>query len=328
MYLNLDEIYGLHLELTSRCNLYCPQCARTIHNNYPLDELDLTTLKSLFNGFSPSLIHICGNYGDSITYSDLHSAIDIFKNSGVKYTRVYTNGSARNSDWWTTLGEQLSLGNASGEIVFSIDGLEDTNHIYRKNSSWPIIMNSVKSFINAGGNAIWEMLAFEHNEHQIEDAKQLSIDLGFSTFRVKKANRFGKLGTDNDVVLPPKNTLFKHKSIIERDKEIKKVGYKKFKQSQQISCQYKERQWIYIDFNGTVFPCCWFGTTWWNDQFMRNFGTEESFNIKHHSLKDILQTPFYNSELERTWGCDDKSDICVKHCGNFDVSTKSNTIIL
>ena len=144
MYLNLDKIYGLHLELTSRCNLYCPQCARTIHYNYPLDELDLTTLKSLFNGFSPSLILICGNYGDSITYSDLHSAIDIFKNSGVKYTRVYTNGSARNSDWWTTLGEQLSLGNASGEIVFSIDGLEDTNHIYRKNSSWPIIMNSVK----------------------------------------------------------------------------------------------------------------------------------------------------------------------------------------
>ena len=326
MYIELDQIEGLHLELTSKCNLACLQCART-YKKFPLQELSLIDLENLFNEFVKPLniVHICGNYGDSIVYSDLHKAIDIFKKYKTKYIRIYTNGSARNSDWWIKLGEQLKN---CGEIIFSIDGLEDTNHIYRKYSSWPIIMNSVKSFINAGGKAIWEMLAFKHNEHQIKDAKQLSIDLGFSTFRIKKANRFGTRGYENDIVFPPKQDLFKHNAIIARDQNIDKIGLDSFIKNQKISCQYKTRQWIYIDFNGTVLPCCWFGTDWWNGKLAQFKIYDNELNIKHNKLLNILKNPFYKFKLEDSWKNDNKSWTCSIQCGNFDMNNIKNTIII
>jgi hypothetical protein len=77
-------------------------------------------------------------------------------------------------------------------VTFSIDGLEDTNHLYRRNVNWNLLIENVKSFIDAGGTAVWDYLIFKHNEHQIDQAKQYSIDLGFKEFVPKKA-----LGVDN-----------------------------------------------------------------------------------------------------------------------------------
>jgi sulfatase maturation enzyme AslB (radical SAM superfamily) len=77
-------------------------------------------------------------------------------------------------------------------MIFSIDGLEDTNHIYRRNVKWDKLISNVKSFINAGGVAEWDYLVFKHNEHQLEEAEKFSKELGFKFFTPKKA-----LGVDN-----------------------------------------------------------------------------------------------------------------------------------
>jgi len=39
-------------------------------------------------------------------------------------------------------------------VIFSIDGFADTNSIYRQNTNWDRIMQSVNSFIQAGGKAV------------------------------------------------------------------------------------------------------------------------------------------------------------------------------
>ena len=57
------------------------------------------------------------------------------------------------------------------KVIFAIDGLEDTNHLYRVNTNFNKIMENAKAFINAGGIARWDFIAFAHNEHQIEEAK-------------------------------------------------------------------------------------------------------------------------------------------------------------
>ena len=36
-------------------------------------------------------------------------------------------------------------------LTFDIDDLEDTNHIYRRSTHWPKIMNAMKWYIKAGG---------------------------------------------------------------------------------------------------------------------------------------------------------------------------------
>jgi hypothetical protein len=51
-------------------------------------------------------------------------------------------------------------------VVWGIDGLEDTNHLYRQDVEWNKVMDRVKWFIDAGGHATWKWIPFLHNKHQ------------------------------------------------------------------------------------------------------------------------------------------------------------------
>jgi MoaA/NifB/PqqE/SkfB family radical SAM enzyme len=109
----------------------------------------------------------------------------------------------RNPEWWSKLGTLLT-GDPDHWVTFSIDGLEDTNHIYRRNVKWDRLMANAKAFIEAGGRAHWDFLIFKHNEHQIEQARQLASQLGFARFVPKKA-----LGVDDGKDLYPMGALSK-----------------------------------------------------------------------------------------------------------------------
>ncbi|MFB8793762.1 MAG: hypothetical protein U7126_05920 [Microcoleus sp.] len=75
-------------------------------------------------------------------------------------------------------------------VIFSIDSLADTNSVYRNNTNWDRIMQSVNSFIQAGPKAVWHYLIFEHNQHQVELARALAEELGFVEFVPKATSRF------------------------------------------------------------------------------------------------------------------------------------------
>jgi hypothetical protein len=55
---------------------------------------------------------------------------------------------------------------------------------------WTKLIKNAETFINAGGNATWEYLIFDHNDHQVEQARQLSIDMGFVAFSAKRPTGF------------------------------------------------------------------------------------------------------------------------------------------
>jgi hypothetical protein len=124
------------------------------------------------------------------------------------FLQMHTNGGMRNPEWWARLGavfaKRSQLAMDCWRIIFSIDGLEDTNHLYRRNVKWDNLMANAKAFIDAGGKAVWEFLIFEHNEHQIEAARSLSEELGFVVFIPKAA-----LGVDNGRELTTMNALTK-----------------------------------------------------------------------------------------------------------------------
>ena len=63
------------------------------------------------------------------------------------------------------------------KVTFNIDGLQDTNHLYRRNVKWDRLIANVEAFISAGGKADWRYLIFKHNEQQIDEAKTLSKNL-------------------------------------------------------------------------------------------------------------------------------------------------------
>ncbi|MFC1814481.1 hypothetical protein ACFL0M_00780 [Thermodesulfobacteriota bacterium] len=106
---------------------------------------------------------------------------------------VSTNGSMRNPAWWKKLGE-LFAGTESW-FEFHIDGLKDTNHLYRIGANWDKIMANAAAFISGGGSADWHYVLFKHNQHQIEEAHEIARQMGFNSFILIETSRFPADGT-------------------------------------------------------------------------------------------------------------------------------------
>ena len=186
------DIKQVHLEVTEKCNAACPMCPRNIsggkESSFIINaELSLADCKKMFDpAFIKQLniMYMCGNYGDPMMAKDTLKIFKYFRehNSKMKL-RMNTNAGARPAKWWVELAKTIGK---RGRVVFSVDGLKDTNHLYRQHVKWNIVERSMKAYIGAGGIARWDYLVFKHNEHQVEEAKKLSQKLGFAGFQAKK----------------------------------------------------------------------------------------------------------------------------------------------
>lgn len=193
---NYKDIEVVHLEMTEACNASCPMCARNLNggavNPYLNSrELSISDIERIFPiDFVQQLkrLYLCGNYGDPAVAADTLEAFAYFRqhNPGL-FLSMHTNGSMKRPEWWAELAQVIGR---KGYVVFGLDGLEDTNHLYRQGTVWKNIMRNVQAFIAAGGRARWDFIVFAHNEHQVEAAEELSKQMGFEKFQYKKSARF------------------------------------------------------------------------------------------------------------------------------------------
>jgi len=136
----------------------------------------------------------CGNFGDPCACREF---VDIYEYCREISPRMglalNTNASLRTPDWWYRLGSVLREEQCHGNYcTFSLDGLEDTNHIYRRGTDWSKIMENARAYIEAGGIAHWDFIVFEHNQHQVDEAREMAKKMGFHNFNVKRTTRWGK----------------------------------------------------------------------------------------------------------------------------------------
>jgi len=212
----LESLYRIHLEPTSKCNLLCPMCPRSINGASVRKTLELTEIsfqdfKSWFSPYIKQLKSwvICGGTGEPNVAKDMLKIIEYIRTENEdSFIHMNTNGGVRTPDYYKELGKYFPIEkewSTQGQVIFSIDGLEDTNHLYRRNNSWKKVMENSQAFIDSGGKAEWEFLIFKHNEHQIEEARQLSKEMGFINFVAKKALGFQHLNEGVPVPHPVYN---------------------------------------------------------------------------------------------------------------------------
>lgn len=352
-YIDLNEIACLHIEHTSKCNLLCPQCARVDSNGkknsiLPMEELTIDDYKKILTPeFAKQIERIfwCGNYGDSIASNNFLDCLEFVRHSGVGGLTLVTNGSARNPAWWTKVAQILDR---DTDIVdFSIDGLEDTNHIYRINSNWNKLKENITAFINAGGNANWDYLIFDHNIHQVAEAKALAKELKFKSINYKNTSRFIDVSNFNEVM----EIETKNKSTISSKENKNKTKYEQiinkfdsfnsYVDQTPITCKYKVSKTVYIDFQMKLWPCCWVGapTYFENEDDIQKVQLkalesryEKDFNsLREHTLKDVLEHEFYNKDLTNSWSntMEDKNAklfTCGRTCGtDYEFSSEEVT---
>jgi MoaA/NifB/PqqE/SkfB family radical SAM enzyme len=238
----LPEIKVLHLESTDVCQAACSLCARETDREFDkkkkhhltIDQIQCCLTMQQLIGLDK--MFMCGNYGDPAAGLHTLEIYQWFRKINPNITLgMNTNGAIQNPAWWTKLGSILNR--KTDYVVFSIDGLEDTNHLYRVGVSWSKLMANAQAFISAGGRAHWDMLVYKHNQHQVDQAQELAKKLGFGWFRVKVSKRD-----------PVGNLSYP-------------VGWiKPGKKNNQISCHAIKEKSVYIDAQGRLGPCCWLGS--------------------------------------------------------------------
>ena len=286
----LSNIKILHIEPTDSCNAACPQCARETDLSFNKNKLHHLTVQQLASLIDESTIinldkaFMCGDYGDPA--AGRHT-IEIFK-----YLRsinptitlgMNTNGSLKSTQWWKELAAVMyQPGNYPKEyVVWSIDGLSDTNHIYRVNTNWDKIIKNATAFIQAGGLAHWEMLVFKHNEHQVEQAQQLAKDLGFKWFRAKVSRRFevtpiSFLHTPSGWMNPTVSTGT-------------------------IDCSALNDQSLYISAKGIAHPCCWLGTTAYTVDDFKSIQQSWSTSTPNNTCASICTKNINGTSYTNQW---------------------------
>jgi MoaA/NifB/PqqE/SkfB family radical SAM enzyme len=313
---NLKDIKDIHLEITSKCQASCPMCARNIQGGplNPFLELNEITYSNFQKWFSPSFVkqlkklYMCGNYGDPVVARDTLEIFSYLRFHNPTITlSMNTNGSARDKTFWSRLAD-LNV-----SVRFGIDGLEDTHSRYRINTDWHKIILNAKAFINSGGYAIWDMLVFDHNKHQVDECKELSIELGFQEFYHKNTSRFreeslkviNNKGVQIDELFPTEKSIV-HTSKVNTD-------------SKTISCKAVSEGSMYVGANGNVTPCCWTDLEFipLNNpsriDLVSRVGTTP--NLHSNTLEEIFNSKYFN-KISDTWSCNPLKE-CAKQCGRF-----------
>ncbi len=346
------EVRIVHLELTHRCNAACPMCSRNIHGgavnpDMPLSELSLADIKTiLLPDFIRQLkrIYACGNYGDPIVAQDCIEVFRYLRENGPDLNLcLHTNGSARRPDWWRELATIMKQG--PHYLRFGIDGLEDTNHIYRRGADWQTVMHSAETFIAAGGHAEWDFLVFKHNEHQVESARRLAQEMGFKEFFVRKTGRFlgsGELETSDrfDVrdkqgrfeywLEQPTNPEYLNPAFSNLELVRQRYGeYHSYLDQVDISCKVaRPKRKIYLSAQGYVLPCCWLGavfseaSTPERQQFaelIKHHGGNSMLDARRKGLEAVIEGPLFQQAIPQSWNrasiADGKLAICARTCG-------------
>ena len=333
---NANRHYQIHWELTDLCNLKCPMCPRTdsLDHCRPVKSIQnaqffLKDVKKYFpDAFlrKMSRVDFCGNFGDPCVARDFYEICEFLnKDYGITLS-VSTNGSMRNPGWWKKLGALFS--ETESRIEFHIDGLKDTNHLYRIGANWDKIMANTEAFISAGARADWVYILFKHNQHQADKAIETANEMGFKQFVLIDTVRFPKGGTyrymhpnghmhelkqatlsnphGNDITSP----------MVFRPENRQAQG----KATHGIACKASKHNRFYIDAGGNIAPCCWVSS---NDiQRPGNMHTAvamaerdiESFNIRNRSIENILHDEVFGKVFKDLWESDVLST-CRKKCG-------------
>ena len=342
---NYNIIDEYQIEITTYCNAACPQCPRNNNgsgvNPYlklehlPRDVIDQAFPKELCNRLRQ--IFFCGSYGDPIMHPDF---LDILRDFRQKcptlWLYIHTNGGAHDTEYWKSLANIIG---GYGQIDFNIDGLEDTNALYRRNTDFQKIINNASAYINAGGKAVWNYIVFKHNQHQVEQARALSVKLGFKDFKYRATGRFlnhntmeefaawpvqSKQGLTEYVLEPTNLPNYKNKSIaILPNLKKQYPDIKDYFAKTEICCDSLLGNKVAINASGVVLPCNMLNHNLsdarFQDQsvlpcsndlstvdgknqvqeFVNRYGID-NLNIHYKTLEQIFANSFW-SDLVRSW---------------------------
>ena len=317
-----SKIDNIQFDLNITCNAFCPGCHRyTFVDNQMYLNPHLNFNSSISTDIiervmqNPRLsddvwIDMVGLVGEPIAHPKFMEIIDIiYKHRPNAAINLHTNGGLRTEKMFYDLGKKF---NKHSWIKFSLDGLEDTNGIYRIGVDYHKVVANMRAFIDGGGRAIWKFVTFKWNEHQVEQAEALSKEYGCYKFQ----QDWDVNDQDIDIFMAAAQKKI-NKKTASRVADFIEVPDNRSRKIKDRCFSYKK---IYVNAHGYVIPCCMF-----NGSFTYESMREQTLNFIKEDRVEYWNSLYHNdleSIMSDTWWQKLKDsfesgpcDICVSQCG-------------
>lgn len=309
------DVTLLQLEVTSFCNLKCPACERefgkstdslketadVVYKNQLKGRANKTTkfdfdsehisakhintthmpLEKIKEWFTREtlpnlqLVTFSGAIDEPAAHPNFYEICKHFVDEFDCEVSVNTNGSIKTKEFWHKLGELGII------VEFALDGLKDTLHIYRVGADYDKVINNAKTFISAGGKAWWKFIDFKHNTHQTEEAKKIAKELSFEKFVYVNSAR----PASKDINTPYD---FQHK------------------ENKEVTCKSTYKPWLYVNYDGVMSPCCYFG---YNER-----SRDPKDNLYNSTIDEFFDSSKFLNTLKNNWNTDNCNRRCYIKC--------------
>lgn len=336
----LEQILNIQIELSSMCNALCLGCIRTDEKNFSrvapgipkktiisLDTFENLIKDPYFQNTPGNTVQFCGTVDDPLMHPQWLEILEACVRHKVSRVDIHTNAGTRSPEEWREMKRILQKMHNSHDtdyqslIRFNIDGLEDTNHLYRQNVSWKKVMKNAEAFLENGGGkyARWQFLEFPWNKHQIDQAKQLAYEMGFSSFTVRHdRSSIVRKGLQLDDIKKVQELYNSNRDDNDSDfNSYNDIG--KFNElhtiDQEIGCYFQADGMVFVDYESRVWPCCFFRNSKIGSRGSRGNGMyaqianqmydqyqDQDWNrLDKNSLTEIMNHPYYVKDLTDSW---------------------------
>tara|TARA_B100002019_G_C21259557_1_gene595898 strand:+ start:373 stop:1419 length:1047 start_codon:yes stop_codon:yes gene_type:complete len=335
----IDKIKTMELEITSDCNAACPGCARTLNADIlEVQHFSLADLQRILpdeRHIKDKDIRLCGVLGDPMIHPEIVEMVEYLLTNGATVT-ISTNAGIGTEQMYYQLGILSKQFKSKFIMQACIDGHRETNHIYRVNTKFSVIERNLNayaknSYKDIGHKNKWVFIVFDHNEHEIEAAKQHAHDLGMKFLTRtgmrnsyynwvaeigKKNNKEKKvITTTGDKEHKRKDEVFKLDELIANNKVDDNI-------IKTVVCKYVHEGEIFISSKQEMWPCCFL----WDSAFKNKENFLEKLSeyqtgwnsLKTNSIEQVMKHPYYEKVLEESWNPQHNKHMkrCIRTCAS------------
>lgn len=283
---------SLNFEPTTSCNLRCPECPSGLRSfSRPTGMLEQKFFQKTIDEIHDKLIYLTF-YFQGEPYLN-PNFLDMVKYASQKNIFTFTS---TNAHYLNDENARRTVESGLDKLIISIDGTtQEVYERYRVGGNLDKVMEGTKNILkwkkqlrSKTPYIVFQFLVVKPNEHQIEDAKKLTKELGVDEIKFKTAQIY-KYENGNELI--PDN-----------------IAYSRYKKNADGTYSIKNkllnqcwRMWSgsVITWDGLVVPCCF------DKDAQHRLG-----NLKETSFKEVWDSGGYNNFRSSILNSRKEIDIC------------------
>lgn len=287
--------YSLSIEPTTSCNLGCLECPSGQKKfSRPTGKMNLEMLENIIQQSKKYLWYVTLYFqGEPLLNSNLTEMIGRLKREKIIV------GTSTNAHFLTRDNAKKIIRSKLDRLIISLDGTKaESYEKYRIGGNYDLVVENIKHFLQerklhktAYPFVELQFIVFKHNEHQINEIKQLGKDWGVDKVSIKTAQIYDY--EKGNPLIPTDEKYSRYKKV--------KEGTFVIKSKLPDSCK---RMWssAVVTWDGKVVPCCF------DKDASYQFG-----NIGENSIENIWKSKEYNAFRKRILDNRSSIEIC-KNC--------------